>query len=68
MATCSPTRRSPVDPRSRSILAELTDGVLADVWAEFALRAHRIAHRDLRLANMFLADDGTAWIIDFGFR
>ena len=28
---------------------------------------HRIAHRDLRLANVFLADDGEAWAIDFGF-
>ena len=28
---------------------------------------HRIAHRDLRLANVFLANDGAAWIIDFSF-
>jgi undecaprenyl-diphosphatase len=48
--------------------AEMTDGVLAKVWTEFTLmRTHRIAHRDLRLANVFLADDGEAWIIDFGF-
>ena len=48
--------------------AEMTDEVLAEVWSQFALmRAHRIAHRDLRLANVFLADDGEAWIIDFGF-
>ena len=48
--------------------AELTDEVLARVWAQFArLRTHRVAHRDLRLANVFLADDGAAWIIDFGF-
>ena len=48
--------------------AELTDDVLAKVWTELArLRAHRIAHRDLRLANVFLADEGAAWIIDFGF-
>ncbi len=48
--------------------AEMTDEVLAGVWSEFSLmRAHRIAHRDLRLANVFLADDGDAWIIDFGF-
>lgn len=48
--------------------AEMTDEVLAGVWEEFALmRSHRIAHRDLRLANVFLADDGAAWIIDFGF-
>jgi undecaprenyl-diphosphatase len=48
--------------------AEMTDDVLAKVWTELArLRTHRIAHRDLRLANVFLADDGAAWIIDFGF-
>ncbi len=47
---------------------ELTDAVLADVWAELArMRTHRIAHRDLRLANVVRADDGAAWIIDFGF-
>ncbi len=47
---------------------EMTDEVLARVWAELArLRVHRVAHRDLRLANVFLADDGEAWIIDFGF-
>jgi hypothetical protein len=48
--------------------AEVTDEVLAGVWEELALmRRHRVAHRDLRLANVFLADDGEAWIIDFGF-
>ena len=31
------------------------------------LRRHRIAHRDLRLANLFRADDGRVWMIDFGF-
>ena len=31
------------------------------------LRGHRIAHRDLRLANLFLDDDGDVWLIDFGF-
>jgi undecaprenyl-diphosphatase len=47
---------------------EVTGEVLGRVWAELArLRSHRIAHRDLRLANVFLADDGAAWIIDFGF-
>jgi len=48
--------------------SEMTGEVLGEVWAELArLRSHRIAHRDLRLANVFLADDGAAWIIDFGF-
>ena len=48
--------------------AQLTDSVLDEVWSQVALmRTHRIAHRDLRLANVFLADDDRAWIIDFGF-
>ncbi len=48
--------------------AELTDDVLRDIWRQVAvLRTRRIAHRDLRLANVFLADDGRPWIIDFGF-
>ena len=47
---------------------EVTDDVLAAVWVEVVrLRAHRIAHRDLRLANVFVADDGLVWMIDFGF-
>lgn len=41
---------------------------LAGVWRQIAiLREHGIAHRDLRLANVFLADDNEPWIIDFGF-
>jgi undecaprenyl-diphosphatase len=48
--------------------ADLTDELLAEVWEQLALiRGHRIAHRDLRLANVFRAADGHAWLIDFGF-
>jgi glycosyltransferase 2 family protein len=48
--------------------ADVTDDVLAATWEQVAvLRRHRIAHRDLRLANVFLAEDGRPWIIDFGF-
>ena len=37
----------------------MTDEVMAGVWSQLSLmRTHRIAHRDLRLANVFLADDG----------
>ena len=44
------------------------DGVLRGVWRQVArLRRERIAHRDLRLANVFLDPDGRAWLIDFGF-
>jgi undecaprenyl-diphosphatase len=47
---------------------QLNDAVLEDIWCEVRLlRTHRIAHRDLRLANVFLAGDGQAWAIDFGF-
>ena len=47
---------------------ELDDDVLKGVWRQVArLRRDRIAHRDLRLANVFLDPDGRAWLIDFGF-
>ena len=46
----------------------VTDAVLAaDLAAVGQLRQRRIAHRDLRLANIFLDDDGEVWLIDFGF-
>lgn len=52
-----------------SIDAErLDDDVLVRLWEQVALlQRHRIAHRDLRLANVFLAADGNPWLIDFGF-
>jgi undecaprenyl-diphosphatase len=47
---------------------ELTDDVLEDIWRQVAiLRERRTAHRDLRLANIFLDDEGVPWLIDFGF-
>jgi undecaprenyl-diphosphatase len=47
---------------------EVTDEVLAAIWDQLGeLRQRRIAHRDLRLANVFLAADGEVWLIDFGF-
>jgi uncharacterized membrane protein YbhN (UPF0104 family) len=46
----------------------VTDDLLRAIWRLVAgLRAAGIAHRDLRLANIFVADDGVPWIIDFGF-
>jgi undecaprenyl-diphosphatase len=48
--------------------AGVTDAVLAEIWQLVgALRQHRIAHRDLRLANIFLDESGEVWLIDFGF-
>jgi uncharacterized protein (TIRG00374 family) len=47
---------------------EVTDEMLVQVWSLVGqLRGAAIAHRDLRLANVFIADDGVPWIIDFGF-
>ncbi len=47
---------------------EITDRLLHDIWLSIGeLRTHRIAHRDLRLANLFFGDDGQVWMIDFGF-
>lgn len=47
---------------------QVTDEVLTATWEAIAdLRRHGIAHRDLRLANVFLGADGKVWIIDFGF-
>jgi uncharacterized protein (TIRG00374 family) len=46
----------------------LTDEVLRGIWRLVAdLHRAGIAHRDLRLANLFPGDDGQAWLIDFGF-
>jgi hypothetical protein len=59
-----------IDGRSLDRLQpqEVTDSVLAAIWDQVGrLREHRIAHRDLRLANVFLASDGAVWLIDFGF-
>jgi undecaprenyl-diphosphatase len=48
--------------------ADVTDDILLAIWQAIAdLRRHGIAHRDLRLANVFLGADGAVWIIDFGF-
>jgi undecaprenyl-diphosphatase len=47
---------------------EITDRLLAEIWrSAMTLREAGIAHRDLRLANIFVAADGSPWMIDFGF-
>lgn len=46
----------------------ITDDVLHGIWEQAALlRRTRIAHRDLRTANLFLDTAGRLWLIDFSF-
>ena len=46
----------------------ITDEVLLSIWKGVKqMRRRRVAHRDLRLANVLLAPDGRPWLIDFGF-
>jgi len=48
--------------------ADVTDDMLASIWRLVGqLRERRIAHRDLRLANIFVDESGEVWLIDFGF-
>jgi tRNA A-37 threonylcarbamoyl transferase component Bud32 len=46
----------------------LSESVLRGLWEQVALLHNtRIAHRDLRLANVMIDDDGGPWLVDFGF-
>jgi glycosyltransferase 2 family protein len=47
---------------------ELTDELLRNLWRQVVeLHSYGIAHRDLRLANLFRSSDGSILLIDFGF-
>ena len=47
---------------------EITDQLMRGIWEQVAiLRSRRIAHRDLRRANVFVQSGGKPWLIDFGF-
>jgi glycosyltransferase 2 family protein len=46
----------------------ITDDIMTTVWQQVqVLRDHRIAHRDLRRANVFVDTAGHPYLIDFGF-
>lgn len=47
---------------------DVTDDLLARIWRLVeSMQDAAIAHRDLRLANVFVGSDGRPWVIDFGF-
>ena len=53
---------------AQSVAEPISDDTLSDVWRQVALlRESRIAHRDLRLANILLDEHHTPWVVDFGF-
>jgi undecaprenyl-diphosphatase len=61
-------RAVPGTSLDRLAAAAISDDVLRRLWGEVAkLRAARIAHRDLRLANVVVDPAGEPWIVDFGF-
>jgi glycosyltransferase 2 family protein len=57
-----------IEGTSIDSITEYSDDLLEQIWQQVAImRRERIAHRDLRRANIFRGSDGELWIIDFGF-
>ena len=57
-----------IDGVSADLAEEMDDDALVAVWTMVhQLHAKRIAHRDLRLANIFIDTENRPWLIDFGF-
>lgn len=57
-----------IDGVSADQVEDISDDALIAVWSMVStLHSKRIAHRDLRLANIFIDVNGLPWLIDFGF-
>lgn len=57
-----------IDGTSADLVDDISDDALIGMWnMVHQLHTKRIAHRDLRLANILLDADHQPWLIDFGF-
>jgi undecaprenyl-diphosphatase len=57
-----------LEGRSADQVEAITDETLDSIWRMVSLlHSKRIAHQDLRLANIFLDQNNEPWIVDFGF-
>ncbi len=53
---------------ARLAAADIGDALLAELWGQIeVLGEARIAHHDLRAANLFVDTDGMPWLLDFTF-
>jgi len=57
-----------IEGQSADTHDDLGDDTLREIWTMVqCLHENRIAHRDLRLANIFIDTENKPWLIDFGF-
>lgn len=57
-----------LDGRSADQVGDISDDALESIWTMVSLlHSKRIAHRDLRLANVTMDAGGEPWLVDFGF-
>ena len=57
-----------IDGRSADQVEDISDDALESIWTMVSLlHSKRIAHRDLRLANVSIDGAGGPWLVDFAF-